>query len=138
MGISNHRLTFSFSQENILEARWDLLISDFREQKTVALVKGNIGHVFDGSLSHCADTLKLGLRKAFDSKKERTCVKLRCACGSCQWYNNYPTYSSVGLNTFCQMCLSHSWGNRYLQCVGCGHTRSTVCTSCQGCGKKFI
>ena len=136
--VDSHRLTFSFSQENILEVRWDLLISDFREPKTVALVRGNIGHVFDGSLPHCADTLKLGLRKAFNSKKQRTCVKLRCAHGNCEWYNNPVSYSSVGSNIYCQMCTPRGRGNRYLQCVGCGQTRSADYGSCQGCRKRFI
>ena len=119
----------------------DLLMSNSRDPSTITLVKGNIGHIFDGSLPHCADSLKLGLRKAFDLKKKERLppgVKLRCPYGNCAWYNNHPPYSSIGSNIYCQMCVSRGWGSYYFQCVGCGYSRNGNYTSCQRCGKRFI
>ena len=115
----------------------DLLMSNSRDPRTITLVKGNIGHIFDGSLPNCADSLKLGLKKAFDlKKKERQppSVRVRCTNGTCSWYVNPPPYSSVGGNVYGPCC-----GYRYyLMCVGCGYTRTANFASCQSCGKSFI
>ena len=119
----------------------DLLMSNSRDPKMVELVKGKIGYIFDGSLPHCADSLKLGLKKAVDlKKKERQPdgAKLRCANGSCAWYNNHPPYSSVGPNAYCRMCIGNCRGSYYLQCVGCGYSRTSSYPSCQRCGEEFI
>ena len=66
--------------------QFDLLISNPKNPKTIVLVKENIGHISDGSLSHCAGSLKLGLEKAFDLKKQKRQppgVKLRCSDYRC-------------------------------------------------------
>ena len=123
-----------------MEMECDLLVSNFRDPKTIALVKDNIERVSDGSLSHCADSLKLGLKKAFDLKKQKRQppgVKLRCNYSSCTWYNNYVSYSSVGSNVYCTMCSRNGWGNRYFQCTSCWQNRTSNYTSCQYCGKRF-
>ena len=115
----------------------DLLMTKSRDPRTITLVKGNIGHIFDGSLPHCADSLKLGLKKAFDlKKKERQPpgVGIRCTNGGCGWYNNPPSYPSIVGNVYCQCC-----GYRYyFMCTGCGNARTVNCASCQHCGKRFI
>jgi len=54
----------------------DLLISKLGDPKTITLMKENIGHISDGSQSHRAESLKLGLKKALDLKKQKTFVKL--------------------------------------------------------------
>ena len=46
-------------------------MSSFRGANTIARVKENIGHISNGSSSHCAGALKLGLKKAFELKKKR-------------------------------------------------------------------
>ena len=127
-------LTCWFSQEELMEMECDLLISKSKDSKTITLVKEKIGHIADGSSPHCAVALKLGLKKAFELKKQSGGVRLRCTWGSCSWYRNQVSYSSVGSNTYCPGC------NRgyYMQCVGCGCNRTSNYTSCQSCGKKFL
>jgi len=103
----------------------------------IALVKGNIGHIFDGSLPHCAESLKLGLKKAFDLKKKEgqpDGVKLRCSNNSCAWYSNPPPYSSVRRSIYCPRCGNYY----YLMCVGCGCTKVFTSVSCLNCRKRFI
>ena len=60
-----------FSQQEIAELQCELLVSSFRDASTIARVKENIGHISNGSSSHCAGALKLGLKKAFELKKKR-------------------------------------------------------------------
>jgi len=115
----------------------DLLMSNSRDSKTIALVKENIGHIFDGSLPHCAETFKLGLKKAFDlKKKERQppSAKLRCSNSGCAWYRNPPPYSSVTASVYCPCCGYYY----YLMCVECGCTRAALSVSCLNCGGRFI
>ena len=123
-----------FSQEKIIEVWCDLLVSNFRDPKTIALMEENIYHIFDGSLSHCADALKLGLRKALNLKKQRNSVKLRCSWKKCSLHSNPVSYSSVGSNIYCPRCKD----GEQMQCVGCGRKMTDDYTSCQGCGKWFV
>jgi len=119
-----------------MEMQCELLISNFKDPKTIALVKENIGHTLDGSSSHCAGAFKLGLKKAFELKKKKRQppgVKLRCTYSGCTWYTNDITYSSIGSGLYCQRGCG--W---YLRCVGCGYDRTSSYASCQSCGKKFI
>ncbi|KAF9647695.1 hypothetical protein BDM02DRAFT_3116678 [Thelephora ganbajun] len=127
-------------QEKIVEMQCELLISNFQDPKTIALMGENIGRVSDGSSSHCGGALKLGLKKAFELKKKKRPppgVLLRCSNGNCGWHNNPVTYSSVGTNTYCPNCR-YSYGSYYMQCVGCGYQRTSNYASCQSCGKTFI
>lgn len=126
-----------------MEMQCELLVSNFSDPKTIALVKENIGRIYDGSSPHCAGVLKLGLKKAFELKKQKRQppgVLLRCTYTACAWYNNHATYAAAGSNVYayCQNCLNHGWGGRYLCCVGCGYTRNGVYASCPSCGKKFL
>ena len=131
-------LMCSSSQKRIMEMQCDLLVSNFKDLKTIALVKENIGNVSDGSSSHSADALKLGLKMAFELKRQN-CARLRCSHGNCPWYNSHPSYSTVGPTIHCQSCIDRGWGNRYLQCVSCGYQRTgTSYSSCQSCRKMFI
>jgi len=134
-GIGDHRLTFSSSHEKIMEIECDLLTSNFRDPKTIALVREKIGHIFDGSLSHCGGSLKLGLSKAFDIKKQKkTSAQLRCGYAHCAWHQNPVSYSSIGSNTYCPNC-----GQRYyMQCTGCGCDRNGNYASCQRCRRNFV
>jgi len=134
-GTNNFGLTCSFSQEKIKEMECELLVSNFRDAKTVALVKDNIGRSSDGSSSHRAGALKLGLRKAFELKKQKKQppgVLLRCYSNLCSLHNNLVSRSSVGSNGHCPKC-----DNYYMACVDCGHVRDGDYASCQGCGKSF-
>ena len=140
-GINDFELIRPSSHKEIMEMQCDLLMSNSRDPKTIMLVKRNIGHIFDGSLPHCANSLKLGLKKAFDLKRGGglpSGVKLRCSYGNCIWYTNHPPYSSVGSNVYCPLCANRRWSIHYFQCVGCGYNRNGVHTSCQKCGKKFV
>lgn len=132
----NVMLTILFSQDKIMEMECELLISSFKNPHTGDLVTENIGRIADGSSSHSANALKLGLKKAFDLKKPPPGVKLRCSWTSCSSYNNHVSVSSIGTNLYCQMCSnrrSSCW-----QCVGCGYNRTGNHTSCQNCKKIFV
>lgn len=134
-------LTCSFSQEKIMEMECELLFSNLKDPKIIALVKENIRRISDGSSPHCAGALRLVLKKAFELKKQQRQppgVLLRCAYISCTSYSNHVSYSSVGPNNYCQNCLNYRYGYRYLQCAGCGHDRTSNYASCRGCGKRFI
>jgi hypothetical protein len=134
-GVNNFELIRSLSHKEIMEMQCDLLMSNSRDSNTITLVKGNIGHIFDGSLPHCADSLKLGLKKAFDLKKKERLppgVLLRCSNSYCTWYSNHSSCSVVRPNSCCSTC-----GN-WMQCVGCGYNRAPNYPSCQRCGKRFI
>ena len=129
-------LTYALSQSEIMELQCKLLVSEFNNPTSVALVKENIGQMSDGSLSFRAGALKVGLRQAFDLKKRGRLppgVSLRCPYGGCAWYNARVSYSSVGSNVYCPQCGR----GYYMQCVGCGYDRTSNYASCQGCGKRF-
>ena len=129
-------LTCSLSQEEIMEMECDLLVSDFNTPETIELMKEKIRHISEGSSSHCTGALKLGFEKAFNLRMSS--VFLRCPYTSCAWYTNHVSYLAIGSNPRCQNCRNYGWGDRYLLCVGCGHTRTSNFASCQGCGKKFL
>ncbi|KAF9785420.1 hypothetical protein BJ322DRAFT_1193974 [Thelephora terrestris] len=58
-------------QKAIMEMQCDLLVSDFKDPMTIALVKENIKHISHGSFPHCAGALHLGLEKAFELQKKK-------------------------------------------------------------------
>ena len=119
-------LTCSLSQEKIKEMECELLVSSFKNPKTIALVKESIENSSDGSSSHRAGALKLGLRMAFELKKQTRQPPAPLSYSG--WYNPVP-YSSVRANTFCPSC-----SRDYMQYAGYGYERTRVCTSCQGYG----
>ncbi|KAF9645692.1 hypothetical protein BDM02DRAFT_471820 [Thelephora ganbajun] len=137
-------------QEKIMEMQCELLISNFKGPKTVALMKENIGRISDGSSSHCGGALKRGLKKAFGLKEKKrqssdesgsktvdktqdlAGVLLRCCNCNCRWHKNPVPCSYVVSITHCQICMC------YIICAGCGHQRTSNCASCQSCGKTFI
>jgi len=123
----------------------DLLISDFKNPTTIALMQENIGKISDGSSPHSANALKFGFKKAFELKKRNSGVLLRCSKTGCGYNSSPVSYTSVGSNTYCPQCCN-SCGcdgcrkkNSYMQCVGCGYQRTNnSLTSCQGCGEEFL
>ena len=120
-----------------MERQCDLLISNFKDPKNIALVKENIRHIPDGSLSHSAGALNLVFKKAVELKKKKRQppgVKLRCSNGYCSWNKNPVPYSSLGSNIYCTCCR----GGYYMQCVSCGCSRHGAYLSCQGCRKAFV
>ena len=110
----------------------DLLIENFKESNTIGLVTENIKHIPDGSSSHCADTLNLMLEKAFKAKKRGEGVKLRCTYHNCSSNGEHIPYSSVESEIY------HCRRDYYMQCIGCGYSRTSTHSSCQGCRKGFI
>ena len=48
-----------------------LLISNNGHPKTVRLMKESVGRISDGPSSHSLDQLKLGLKKAFEFRKQQ-------------------------------------------------------------------
>jgi len=118
----------------------DLLISDFRNPTTVALMQEKIGRISDGSSPHCAGALNLGFEKAFELKKREGYALLRCSNSNCGWHKNPVPYSSVGSSTYCSQCAVYSrYGHSRhpIQCADCGYPRAGDYASCQSCGKRF-
>ena len=125
-----------FSQGKIMEMECEVLISNFKDPKTIALVKETVGQISDGSSSHRASALKLVLKKGFELKKQKrqpSVVFLRCVLSGCGWHAINVPYKSVGSNIYCLCCRR----NNYMQCTGCSHARTSTYTSCQNCGKTF-
>ena len=118
----------------IMDMQCDLLVSSFDNPKTTTLMEEKIGRISDGSSPHCAGALKLGFKKAFDTKKQDTGVLLRCSNNSCELSKTPVSYSSVLSSIYCTHC---GWFSSSMLCTGCGHVRASNCASCQGCGNKF-
>ena len=138
-GTNNLGLMCSYSQDKLKEMECELLVSNIRDPRTVALVKENIGRSSDGSSSHRAGALKLGLRKAFELKKQKKQppgVSLRCANPNCIRPHDPVSYSSIGSDIYCSNCCGGD--GYYFLCVGCGRAGTSGYTSCQSCGKNFI
>ena len=133
----NFGLTPSFSQGKLMEMECELLVSKFRNPNTITLVRENIGQISDGSSSYRTSALKLGLKKAFELKRQQRGVLLRCPRIGCKRNTTPASYSSVGADTYCQDCR-YQYGNYYMQCTGCSNQRTSNYTSCQSCGKKFV
>ena len=113
-----------------------LLISKSKDPKTIELVKKHIKRISDGSSSHCASALKLGLKKASELKKQNRGVMLRCSRGGCARNTTPVSFSANGSNIYCPNCR-YNYGNYYMQCTGCSYARTSNYTSCQSCGKRF-
>jgi len=121
-----------------MEMQCDLLISNFKNTKTIALMKGTIEHISDGSSPHCGGALKLGFKKAFELKKQERGVRLQCSNPSCEWNQSPALYSSVGANTYCPRCPVRR-SRYYMLCAGCGTRRTSgYAELCEGCGKRFL
>ena len=65
----------SSSHEKIMEMECKLLTSNFKDTKTIGLMKENFGRISNGSSSHCAGALKLGFKNAFELKKQASELK---------------------------------------------------------------
>ena len=124
-----------------MDMQCDILISNLKNPKTIALMKENIENMSDGSSPHCASALKLGFKKAFELKKRKISVQLRCSNDDCEWHDSPVSHSSIGSNTYCPNCNRNPRNRRgryYRQCTGCESPRSGSYESCQSCGKRFI
>ena len=125
----------------IMEMQCDLLVSKFKDQKTIALVKENIRHISEGSSSHCASALELGFEKAFElkmRKREPPGTKLRCSYIGCPSYDDHVSYSSIAMGAhYCQRCFDVGRCS-YLGCASCGCSRTGDYASCKNCAKRFI
>ena len=134
-----HR-TCSSSQEEIIDMQCDLLISRFKNSKTIALVKENIGYASNGASPHGAIAVNLAFKKVFEVKKRQRGVLLRCSDATCAWSMKSVPYSSVKSSAYCPSLYHKDSEHRLslLHCVGCGYDRIDIYDSCQGCGMKFL
>ena len=136
--------TSSFSQSKVMDMQCDLLISDFKNPTTIALMQENIGHISDGSSPHRVSALKIGFKKAFELKKRNSGVLLRCPNTSCKWYSNPVSHTTLGTSIYCpRFCggyvINDNFSHYCMQCVGCGCWRTNYTyISCKSCGKKFL
>ena len=127
-----YKLMHSFSQSEIMEMECDLLVSKFKDPRTIASVKEKIRHISDGSSSHQAGALQLGFEKAFESRAKRkrpgavVCNRQHCSRRGVQ-----VTCSSL-FNNSCPSCKN------YMECANCGQMRPGSYVSCTSCGVKFV
>ena len=106
----------------------------------MALVRENVERISSVSSSLCVGTLKVGLTKAFELKRKNRQppgVMLRCPVRTCRRYDDHFLYAYVGMGVICDVCVHHGQAS-YLQCVGCGYTRTGVQATCEGCKKNFL
>jgi hypothetical protein len=150
-----------------METQCKLLISNFKDPKTIQLMKQSIARSSDGSSSHSAGALKLGLKNAFELKQQAIELKKQAAELKKQALAlelkkqqeqalalEKQKNSGVQLRcsrTNCAWYKNHvtsgilgsntycmSCQNDYMQCVGCNYQRTGNFTSCQSCRKNFL
>ena len=144
-------LTHFFSQQKIAKTESELFILNLKDPQLVGFVSGNIRRITDGSSSHFAGALKLGLKKAVEFKRRGNGVLLRCPMSHCPRSINPVTYWFVGSNVHCPNCPAPSpapWrGHNYpmykpmppcMQCAGCGVERAEDRQSCRNCSRRFV
>ena len=61
----------SFSQERIMKMQCELLVSNWRDPKTIARMKENLERISHGSSPHTGGALNFGLEKAFEVKRRK-------------------------------------------------------------------
>jgi hypothetical protein len=118
------------------EVQWDVLITNFKDPETTALVRENVEYISSGSSPHHAGALKAGLKEAYELKRKKRAIPtvwLLCSRSVCE---QYISYSNVGSNLYCDPCLLLGI-SAYLQCAGCWHLRVGAYMSCRYCGVKF-
>ena len=138
--VSVREFTCSFSQEELMDFQWDLLIANFKDPKTVALVRDRVDDISPDSSSHRASVLKVALKKAFELKKKTRqppVARLRCGNSNCARYCDYVSYTEIGADITCILCGDPPYGY-VLQCTRCWGARTGKFASCQGCGVRFV
>jgi hypothetical protein len=140
--IASQELTYSLSQEELMDVQWDLLVAKPNQPKMAALVRDKIGAISPGSSSHRAGVLKVALKKAFELKKkerEPPGVLLRCSNYTCAQYNNHASRSEIGTALVCSTCYHPRGRYFYFECTNCGFNRTdSNYMTCQTCGRKFV
>lgn len=129
-------LTRPISRKKFMDTECELFIPALKDPKFIRLVDENIERIPNGSSSHFAGVLKLGLRKTVELKKWRASsgVMLRCSSIGCPWHTNYVLSSSVGSNAHCSRC-----GRKSLYCSGCRwEVKATNDSSCFNCRERFM
>ena len=130
-----------FSQEELVNIQWDLVIANFKDPKTITLLRDKVEDASFGSSSHRVGVLSAALKKAFEFKRNNRKppgVMLRCSATYCTAYNNPPSYATIGSDIYCELCYGRWPGRRCFQCAGCGANRLRAYTSCQSCGGMFV
>ena len=133
--VNGQELTHSFSQEELMDTQWELLVARSDHPGIVALVRDKIEDISPESSSHRAGVLKAALKKAFELKKKKReppGVLLRCPNRyECHRYYNHVSLSEIGTNPSCSYCKV------YYQCSSCGFKRKGDYMTCQNCGVRF-
>ena len=130
-----------------MNIQWDLVIPNFKDPKTIALVRGKVEDASFGSSSHRAGVLKVALKKVFELKRRNRqptglpiltgSVLLRCPITSCTWYKNPFSRGAAGSNISCQCHIELGARVCYFQCTSCGFNRTSNYASCQNCRREF-
>ena len=114
-----------------------LFILNLKDPKLIGMMSGDIERVANGTPSHFAGALKLGLKKAVELKRRSKGVLLQCLqCGGKLYFNSDWRGSNNGSGPLCPNC-SGSWNKIYMQCGFCGNSGMVGdYTSCQNCKRS--
>ena len=139
---NGQELTHSFSQEELMDVQWDLLVAKPDHPGMVALVKDKIEDISPGFSSHCAGVLKAALKKGFELKKKKRQppgVLLRCPnLYDCPRYANPGSLSEIGTTLICSCSEPGTTFMYWLECSSCRFKRKGYYMTCQGCGARFL
>ena len=140
--VNDQQLMHSFSQEELMDAQWEILVAKSNHPGIVALVRDKIEDISPGSSSHRAGVLKAALKKAFELKKkkrQRPGVLLRCPnIYECVRSYKHVSRSETGTSPFCSCSIPETTFIYYLECSSCGFQRKGNYMTCQGCGVRFL
>ena len=98
------RANLFLSQRGVTEILCDLLIPNFKNPESTALVKEKIRHTPDGFFSYRAAALNLVLKKKKLKKLLlRAGAKFECVNSHCE-RPSLVSYSSIGSSVYCASC----------------------------------
>lgn len=135
-----------FSQQKIAKAESELFILNLEDPQFVGFVGGDVRRIADGSSSHFAGVLKLGLKKAVEFKRRSNGALLQCTIPHCPRNTHPVTYCFVGSNLYCPNCPVPRRDYNYsmykpvplYMCTGCRSRRNEDHQSCKQCSRRFV
>ena len=111
------------------------MILNLKDPQLIGMMSGDIGRVADGTPSHFASALKLGLKKAIELKRRSKGILLHCSeCGSQLYFKSDWYRTNYESGPPCPSCLG-SWSEAYnvMECDFCRQGVIGGYISCQNC-----
>ena len=139
--VNCQQLTHSFSQEELMDVQWDLLVAKPNHPGMVALVRDKIEDISPGSSSHRAGVLKVALKKGFElKKKKREPPGVLLQCPNIYECARLVSRSEIGDYLYCTVCSfsEPAFVRYFFNCSSCGFKRAGHYVTCQNCGVRFL